>query len=311
MTDVVPENQPTPDAGEYTDATRDAILAKYSNDPAALAKGYHNSTQEFQRKTAEFEAERQGISNERADWVAQKAAWETEKAAFTENAEAIEGSNVTAAGFNLSIQQRIQAEIAESGEVSTELKAELGELGFQGNDADEYIAYHTSSVEARMAEAATFAPQGTDPRELLKFVNSDLVQNPESADALIFSEVELNYLKDAADRRDYGKVVPVIEEKYLAWVAENDPKREIAQAKPAAPKPRNFKAQGATPKDAFGSFAEWQVARKDPRYNTDYVYRQEVDAKHRNSDLEAFNAERMQSIYGKDWDTTKPTIRQG
>ncbi len=302
-TPVTPPVTPAPQLEEWNDATRDNVLAKYSNDPNALAQGYWNSTREAQRKSTEFAAEQTRMSEERAGWVQKQAEWVAERETFTTKAEEAGNSAVTAADFNRDVFSRVQGDlISNDGKVTDATLEDLDRLGFQGGERDQYVEAVQAATEARFVEAQTHAPQGTNIRELLKFINDDAGRAGEES---VFSPTEHNYLVEAARTKDYATVVPIVERKYLEWMAANKPKDKITKAEAPVAAAKNFSAAPSAG-DGFGTLAEMDAAKSDPKYQKDIKYREAVEAKIRASDQGRFNDERMEKMYGPNWRAGQP-----
>jgi len=302
-TPATPPVTPAPQLEEWNDQTRDNVLAKYSNDPNALAQGYWNSTREASRKSAEFAAEQTRMSEERAGWVTKQAEWVAERDSFTSKVEEAGNSTVTAADFNRDVFSRVQGDLINNdGKVTDETLEDLDRLGFQGGERDQYVEAVQAATEARFTEAQTHAPQGTNIRELLKFINEDASRTGEES---VFSPTEHNYLVEAARTKDYATVVPIVERKYLEWMAAHKPKDKITKAEAPVAAAKNF-AAGSPAGDGFGTLAELDAAKSDPRYLRDIKYRDAVDAKANATDPTRFNDERMEKMYGPNWRAGQP-----
>lgn len=262
-----------------------AVLGKYSNDTKALAKGYWESSREFQKRDAAWKAEQAKITEERSAWGAKQTTWEAEKSEYTKKIEASEQSTVTAAAFTNDVFRRVQLDLVNEGKVSDELKKDLATAGIQGVEQDHYVEAVQRLTETKFTAAQACAPQGTDVKELLKFMNSDAAE-PDGSEKSVFSKVEHDYLSQAALRGDYATVIPIVEKKYLDWVAKNDPKRKVPKIQADREKAKNFSpSAGAGGKDSFATPEEYDAARKDPKYRNDGTYREEIERKRSNSNF--------------------------
>jgi len=293
-----------PDMTVWNDTTRDAILAKYGNDPNSLAKGYFNSQQAFNKAGEESKA----ISSERADFVQERQGWAAEKQTFEQTIETSKESTVTAAEFTNDVFKRVQMDLVESGEVSDDLKADLDAAGIKGLEQEAYLENVKGLTEQKFVAAQGHAPQGTDVKELLKFMNSDAVET--DAGKSVFTETEHNYIREAALRGDYATAIPIVEAKYLEWMAANDPKKDIpkgvvekiAQQKSA----KTFSSKPGSG-DAFATLKEYEEARRSNDYVRNPDFKVEVDRKFANSDIDSFNDQRMERMYGPNWRAGQPT----
>lgn len=306
MTDATPENQPAPDSGApdltvWNDATRDAILEKYGNDTNSLAKGYWHSQQEFEKRGADI----QSVSGERADFVQERQTWASEKAQFEAQLEEAQNSAVTAADVNKNVFGAIQDDLVATGEITDETKKALEDLGFDPEFQSSYLDAVKTSIETRFTKAQEFAPEGTDVKALLKFVNEDVAKPAEEA---LFTAAQLQYFNEALERNDYAGVVPLIEKKYLEATAAAGKKPTKA---PTVPEHRNTSSKGAAGPDQFASLADYEAAKADKKYHIDYEYRQEVDRKYRNSDLKRFTDQRMEKEFGPNWNMSQTPLRDG
>ncbi len=294
------EGTEAPDLNTWSDATRDAIKEKYAGDHDSLAKGYFNSQQAFNKAGEDAKS----ISNERADFVQQRQEWEAERLTHTSALEAANESSVTAADINKNVFGAVQDDlVANDGKVSDETRKAMLDV-FDGDQAfvDRHIKLVQADVNERFAAAQSSAPEGTDVKALLNFVNTDAGKTEDA----VFSAAELEYFQDRANRGDYGFVAQV-EQKYLASLGKGE------KAKKAAKVPQ-IAAGGTTqsnPKDSFATDADYQAAKKDPKYQHDYAHRQEVERKYRNSDIKAFADTKMAEIYGPNWDAGNNAIRGG
>ena len=285
------------DGNVWSDATRDEIKQKYSGDHDALARGYWNSQQAYNKAGEDAKS----ISNERADFVQQRQEWEAERVTHASALETANESAVTAADINKNVFGAIQDDLVAGGKVSDETKAALVDLGFDDEFQTRYIEAITTTLEGRFTQAQEHAPQGTDVKELLRFVNEDAVKTEGS----VFSAEELAYFNDRANRRDYGFVAQV-EAKYLESLGDKKPVK--------AAKVPQVAAGGTSQTDSANSFAsqsEYDKAKSDPKYQVDYEYREEVARKYKNSDVAAFADAKMQAMFGDNWDTGNPAIRGG
>jgi len=308
-----PTNTPAPDA--TPDATPaapvdeqgqiDAVLAKYGNDPRALGQGYVNSTQEFQKLRDERVAEQQAMSSERAAWVAKEAAWETERGESASNLDEAVTSKTTAAAFVNDMFTKVQLDlISESGEVSDETKAELESAGIVGLEQEQTIEAFKEINNRKFSAAQEHAPQGTDTRELLRFMNSEAVENdPEKS---VFTETEHAYLREAALRGDYATAVPLIEKKYLAWMAANDPKKDVPKGQEQRDAAKNFSAGSRQPGEAYATPDEYNKDKHSKEYRINPVFRQQVEQKRGRSN---FTQHFMDQAFGG-WTGPEDTIRQ-
>ena len=287
-----------PDLSVWNDQTRDAIIEKYGNDPASLARGYWNSQQAYTKAGEDAKS----ISNERADFVQQRQEWEAERVTHTSALEAANESAVTAAEINKNVFGAIQDDLVAGGEVTSETKDALRDLGFDDEFQTRYIEAISTTLEGRFTQAQEHAPQGTDVKELLKFVNEDAVKTEGS----VFSAEELAYFNDRANQRDYGFVAQV-EAKYLESLGDKKPVKAAKVPQVAA----GGTSQTGGGQDSFASQSEYDKAKTDPKYQHDYEYRVDVDRKYRNSDVAAFADAKMQSMFGDNWDTGNPAIRGG
>ena len=286
------------DGNVWSDATRDEIKQKYSGDHDALARGYWNSQQAYNKAGEDAKS----ISNERADFVQQRQEWEAERVTHASALEAANESSVTAADINKNVFGAIQDDLVAGGEVSEETKTALRDLGFDDEFQTRYVEAISTTLNARFEAAQEHAPQGTDIKELLKFVNEDAVKTEGS----VFSAEELAYFNDRANKRDYG-FVSQVEAKYLESLGKGEKAKKAAKVPQVA-------AGGTTqanPKDSFASQAEYDAAKKDPKFHADYEFRQEVERKYRNSDVKAMADAKMAAIYGPNWDASGPAIRGG
>jgi len=286
-----------PDLSVWNDQTRDAIIEKYGNDPASLARGYWNSQQAYNKAGEDAKS----ISNERADFVQQRQEWEAERVGHASALEAANESSVTAADINKNVFGAIQDDLISGGEVTSETKDALRDLGFDDEFQTRYVEAISTTLNARFEAAQEHAPSGTDIKELLKFVNEDAVKTEGS----VFSAEELAYFNDRANKRDYGFVAQV-ETKYLESLGDKKPVKaaKVPQVSAGGTKQGN-------PKDSFASQKDYDAAKKDPKFHADYEYRQEVERKYRNSDVKAMADAKMAEIYGPNWDTSNPAIRGG
>jgi len=289
-----------PDLSVWNDQTRDAIIEKYGNDPASLARGYWNSQQAYTKAGEDAKS----ISNERADFVQQRQEWEAERVGHASALEAANESVTTAADINKNVFGAVQDDlVANDGKVSDETRKAMLEV-FDGDQAfvDRHIKLVQADVNERFAVAQESAPQGTDVKALLNFVNTDAVKTEGS----VFSAAELEYFQDRANKGDYGFVAQV-ETKYLESLGKNE--KAVKAAK--VPQVAAGGTTQANPKDSFASQAEYDAAKKDPKFHADYEFRQEVERKYRNSDVKAMADAKMAAIYGPNWDASGPAIRGG
>jgi len=285
-----------PDMSLWSDATRDAIIEKYGNDQASLAKGYWNSQQTHDKRNADAAS----ISNERADFVQQRQEWEAERLTHASALETANESAVTAADVNKNVFGAIQDDLVLEGKVSDETKAALVELGFDNEFQTRYVEAIETTLNARFEAAQEHAPGGTDVKELLKFVNEDAVKT----EGGVFSAEELAYFNDRANKRDYGFVAQV-EAKYLESLGKGE------KAKKAAKVPTHSNRGPTNNPDSFKTQAEYDKAKATKEYHTDYDVRQEVDRKYKNSDVKAFADAKMEEMFGPNWDAGNSAIRGG
>ncbi len=293
-----------PDMTVWNDTTRDAILAKYGNDPNSLAKGYFNSQQAFTKAGEESKA----ISSERADFVQERQGWAADKQSFESQLEASKESTVTAAEFTNDVFKRVQLDLIESGEVSDDLKTDLDAAGIKGLEQEAYLENVKTLTEQKFVSAQAHTPQGTDVKELLKFMNSDAVETDPGKS--VFSPTEHDYIREAALRGDYATAIPLVEKKYLEWMAANDPKKDIPKGvvdKIAQQKSAKTFASKPSSADTFSTLKEYEDARRSKDYIMNPDFKVEVDRKFNNSDQESFNDQRMERLYGKNWQAGQPS----
>ena len=193
--------------------------------------------------------------------------------------------------------------INNEGKVTDQTLEDLDRLGFKGGERDQYVEAVQAATEARFTEAQTFADKGTDIRELLKFINDDATR---TGDDSVFSPQEHAFLVEAARNKDYATAIPIVERKYLEWMAANKPDAKITKAEAPVAQAKNFAATPATPGDAFATLAEYETAKQDKRYTEHLPYRNEVDRKFKNSDQTAFTDARMEKMFGANWRAGQP-----
>ena len=295
------DNQPTPevDLNTWSDATRDAIKEKYGGDHDSLAKGYFNSQQAFDKRGVDAAS----ISNERADFVQQRQEWEAERLGHTSALEKANESSATAADINKNVFGAIQDDlVANDGEVSAETKKAMLDL-FDGDQAfvDRHIKLVQADVTERFATAQESAPQGTDVKALLNFVNTDAGKEVGES---VFSAAELEYFQDRANKGDYSFVAQV-ETKYLESLGEGE------KAVKAAKVPVHSNRGTSKNPDSYATSADYEAAKKDPKFQRDFIFRQEVERKYRNSYVAAIADEKMVALYGPEWNKDNTTIRGG
>ncbi len=289
-----------PDLSVWNDTTRDAIVEKYGSDINSLAKGYFNSQAAF-NKAGESAS---SMSSERADFVQQRQEWEAERVGHASALEAANSSAVTAADVNKNIFGAVQDDLVAHGEVQPETRKAMLEM-FDNDEAfvERNIRITSADVNERLTAAQEFAPKGTDVKALLAFYNEDVVKTEGS----LFSAEEAAYYQSRADKGDYGFVAQV-EERYLASI-EKSGEKQVKAAK--APVVGNSSTTRQASGDSFDSQVDYDKAKSDKRYQVDFQYRQEVDRKYRNSDVQAMADAKMEAMFGPGWDTTGPIIREG
>jgi len=315
-----PTNAPAPDGGTAAPETApvapvtpdlvdqgkiDAVLAKYGGDSRALGQGYYNSTQEFQKYRDERVAEQQAMSSERAAWVAKEAAWDAERTEHTAKVESIEGSQTSALQELGTIQTELQLFRARDEEVSEEFYQRLTDAGMSKTDQKLFVQANNNLVDAHFEEAQPFAPEGTAIGTLLAFMNSDAVEG--DPDKSVFTVTEHAFLKEAAMSGDYATAVPLIEKKYLAWMAANDPKKDIPKGQEQRDKAKNFApAKRGAKEGGYATPDEYNKDKNSKEYRINPIFRQEVEAKR---NLSNFTQHFMDQAFGG-WDGTEATIRK-
>jgi len=295
------EGQPTPevDMNVWNDATRDAIKAKYGGDIDSLTKGYFNSQQAFSKAGEESKS----ISTERADFVQERQQWASEREGHASALEAAMESETTAADINQSVFDAVQDDIvANKGEITDQTRESMMKL-FNNDKAfvDRHVKLVAADVNERFTSAQESVPSGTDVKELLNFVNTDATKEVEES---VFSAAELQYFQDRANRGDYGFVAQV-EEKYLASLGKGEKAKKVAKV------PAHSNRGTSHNPDSFATSADYEAAKKDPKFQRDFLFREEVERKYRNSDVTAFANEKMVALYGPEWDKSNPAIRGG